>query len=233
LSHAVADSRDGVADARSPRPTVRIQDNIMARSERRLLNRLCVALPSWVEPDHLTALGVVGAAITAAGYVLANLSTGFFWLASLGLVVNWFGDSLDGSLARHRKKERPKYGFFLDHSVDAISSLLITVGLGFSPYVGMDAALFSLIGYLVVGIYVLLAHQVSGEFRLSFLGCGPTEMRIIIIAFNATMYFLGPINFAIWGRVFSLHGLSVGGLGAILIVVFVVNVLKTAAKLRT
>jgi phosphatidylglycerophosphate synthase len=236
LAQAITDSRGlVVADAKGAtlpfRPVIRIQDNLLARSERRLLDRLCRALPSWVEPDHLTAIGVAGAALTATGYVGANWSTSFFLVACLGLVVNWFGDSLDGSLARHRKRERPRYGFFLDHSVDAISSLIISVGLGFSPYVSMDVALFCLVGYLCLGIFVLLFNQVSGEFRLSFLSCGPTEIRLIMIAFTLTMFGLGRVDLTILGRPFSLHALSVGLLGSVLIALFVANVAKTARKL--
>ena len=102
-----------------------------------MLDGLCRRMPAWVTPDRLTALGFVGAAISGLGYVASNRSPLFLFLASLGMMVNWFGDSLDGSLARHRRIERPRYGYFLDHSIDAIDSLIFALGLGLSPYVGM------------------------------------------------------------------------------------------------
>jgi len=213
------------------RPPRRIQTNLLARSERQVLNALCEALPRWVTPDHLTALGIVGAVVTAIGYVASNWSPIFFFLASFGLVVQWFGDSLDGSLARYRKIERPRYGFFVDHSVDAASSLIIAIGLGASPYVGMDAALFVLAGYLSLGFFILLSHQVSGDFQLTFVNCGPTEMRLIVIGFNLSMYFLGPAIFTVFGHAMSLHAASVWLLGAVLVSVFMTNIFRTAREL--
>jgi archaetidylinositol phosphate synthase len=216
---------------KSFRPPRRIQTNLLARSERRVLNALCDSLPEWVTPDHLTALGVVGAVITAIGYFATNWSPLFFFLASFGLIVNWFGDSLDGSLARFRKIERPRYGFFVDHSVDAASSLIISVGLGMSLYVGMDAALFVLAGYLSLGFFILLSHQVSGDFQLTFLNCGPTEMRLIVIGFNLSMYVMGPARFMVLGHAVSLHAASVWLLGAVLVSIFMINIFKTAREL--
>jgi archaetidylinositol phosphate synthase len=217
--------------AKSFKAPKRVQENILARFERRLLDGFCRRLPAWVTPDHLTALGVIGAVITAAGYIASNVQPRFFFLASLGLIVNWFGDSLDGSLARYRKEERPRYGFFLDHSVDAISNLIVMVGLGFSPYVGMEVALFILVGYLLMTLYVFIFNQVSGEFRLSFLYCGPTELRLLAIWFNLMMYLLGPVPLSILGRAVSLHAVSVGVSGAVLVVLFTTNVYRTARDL--
>jgi archaetidylinositol phosphate synthase len=213
------------------RPGSRIQTSFLARGERKLLNRLCHSLPKWVTPDHLTAAGVIGAILTAAGYAASNLNPYFLFLASLGLIVNWFGDSLDGSLARYRKTERHRYGFFLDHSMDAVSNLIISVGLGLCPYVGMDAALFTLVGYLLLGVFVFLCNQVSGTFRLSFLGFGPTELRLVMVVFNLMMFILGPVTVHFNGRQISLHSVSVGTLGAILVGIFLVNVYRTATEL--
>jgi archaetidylinositol phosphate synthase len=165
------------------------------------------------------------------GYFGTNWRGEFFFLASFGLVVNWFGDSLDGSLARYRKKERPRYGFFVDHSVDAASSLIIAVGLGSSPYVGMDASLFVLAGYLSLGFFILLSHHISGDFRLTFMSCGPTEMRLIVIGFNLSMYLLGPVDLRIFGRTFSMHAGAVWLLGAVLVSLFMTNIYKTAREL--
>jgi archaetidylinositol phosphate synthase len=213
------------------RPTARIHKSFLAGGERDLLDRLCGRLPDWVTSDILTGVGVFGAIVTALGYVASNWRPGFLFLASFGLIINWFGDSLDGSLARFRSTERHSYGFFLDHSMDAVSNLIITVGLGLSPYVGMEAALFTLVGYLLLGLSVFLSSHVSGEFRLSFLGFGPTELRLVMVLFNVAMFLMGPVDLSIGGRIVSLHSMSVGTLGAVLIGLFLVNVYRTASNL--
>ena len=220
-----------VVGAAAFHPPARIQTSMLAPRERRLLDVLCHRLPDWVTPDLLTAIGVFGAVVAAAGYAASNLNPGFLFLASFGLIVNWFGDSLDGSLARYRQTERHRYGFFLDHSMDAFSNLIITVGLGLSPYVGMDVALFTLVGYLMLGVFVILSNHVSGAFRLSFLGFGPTELRLLLVFFNLMMFLLGPISLHVLGRVISLHSVSVGALGVVLVSLFLVNVYSTATEL--
>lgn len=102
-------------------PPVRIQQNILARGERRLLNWICPRLPGWVTPDQLTTLGFLGAVMVAMGYMLSWLGPAWLSLSVAGYVVHWFGDSLDGSLARWRRIERPSYGYFVDHSVDGLA----------------------------------------------------------------------------------------------------------------
>ena len=213
------------------RPPSRIQTSVLAGSEQKLLDWLCRRLPHWVTPDKLTATGVFGAALAAVGYAASNWNPIFLFLASLGLVINWFGDSLDGSLARHRDAERHRYGFFVDHSMDAVSIVVISVGLGLSPYVGMGAALFTLVGYLLLGLFVVLSNHVTGRFRLSFIGFGPTELRLMIIVFNSTLFVMGPVSVHFMGQVFSLHSASVGLIGVVLLSLFLVNVYRTATEL--
>jgi archaetidylinositol phosphate synthase len=209
----------------------RIQTNFLARRERQLLNVFCRALPAWVTPDRLTILGVMGSVITAIGYAAVNFHSAFYLLACLGLVVNWFGDSLDGSLARYRKIERPRYGYFVDHSTDVVSNFLIIGGLGLSPHIGMAAALFALAGYLALSIYVFLLNQVSGEFQLTFLNCGPTEIRLGIIAFNLALFFIGPTYLSLGGYTIALAPTGVGLLGGALAIIFVLSLYKTARDL--
>jgi phosphatidylglycerophosphate synthase len=214
------------------RSSDRIQTSILAGGERALLDRLCRLTPGWVTPDHLTAVGTLGAVLCGAGYVVSNWRPGFLFLASLGLLVNWFGDSLDGSLARHRKTERPRYGYFLDHSVDAINNLIFAVGLGLSPYVSIDAALFLLVSYYLLSMYVFLSNQVLGEFRLSFLHGGPTELRLVAIGFNLLIFVEGPLKVSFIGATVSLYTLLVGLEGAIFVAIFIYIVVRTAKKLR-
>ena len=125
-------------------PIERVQQNMLARGERWVLNRLCARMPRWVTPDMLTFTGMVGALAIFAGYAASNLGDGWLWLSIAGYVVHWFGDSLDGSLARFRRIERPRYGYFLDHSCDGLATLLILAGMGASPYIRMDVALVAL-----------------------------------------------------------------------------------------
>lgn len=183
----------------------RVQANIVAKIERKLLDWICERLPRWITPDHLTLCGACGAITVFSSYCLSRLDPAFFWLASFGSILHWFGDSLDGSLARYRHIERPKYGFFLDYSIDALCNLFIVSGLGFTLFVRMDVALFVLAGYYLLCIYVLLKHQVTGIFPLTFIGAGPTELRLGMIVINLSMYFFGKINLSIWDTTLSVY----------------------------
>jgi archaetidylinositol phosphate synthase len=114
---------------------------LLARVEAYALRSIAVRLPRWVLPDHLTALGVVAALGVGACYLLSNHSPAWLWAASALLVVHWLGDSLDGTLARVRRIERPRYGYYLDHLTDAFSTVVIGIGLGLSPYMLLATAL--------------------------------------------------------------------------------------------
>lgn len=183
----------------------RVQANVVAHRERQLLNWLCGKLPSWVTPDRLTLLGVFGAVLILASDALSRTQLLFLWLASFGFVIHWFGDSLDGSLARHRHIERPIYGYFLDHTVDAICNLMIMIGLGLTPHVRMDVALFALAGYYLLCMYVFINNHISGVFQLSFLGFGPTEIRLCLVAINTLMFFFGHAGIEVGTQFFSIY----------------------------
>jgi len=209
--------------------TVRIQENVLARHERRLLNWLCARMPRWVTPDLLTALGVVGAIMTFAGYAASNLAPAWLWLAIAGYFVQWFGDSMDGSLARFRRIERPSYGYFIDHSCDGLTTALIVWGIGTSPYVTMDVVMVALVGYLLLSIHAYLSARVLGEFKLSYLAAGPTELRFMLIGLTIAMMVLGS-GPGLFGWV-SGFDLFVGAIGAILMTLFVVQTLITGRRL--
>jgi phosphatidylglycerophosphate synthase len=157
---------------------------LLADPERRLLRWIAARLPRWVTSDQLTALGVLAATATAAAYAFSGLHPGWLWGASAALVVNWLGDSLDGTLARVRHAERPRYGYYLDHAVDAYATAAIGIGLGLSPYVSLGVALGLVIVYLALSINVYLESTVFGAFRLAYGRLGPTEVRLILIAAN-------------------------------------------------
>jgi phosphatidylglycerophosphate synthase len=139
--------------------------------EKRLLVWMAERLPAWVMPDTLTIVGVIGAFVTFGGYALSNLHPAYLWLATFGFVINWFGDSLDGTLARVRKIERPVYGFYVDHATDAFVEILIFLGVGVSPFVQFELACLALIGYFLLSVLVC---ALRGELR-SRTASGPTE----------------------------------------------------------
>lgn len=213
----------------TPQSLSRIQQNWLAAKERRLLNWLCARMPAWVTPDVLTTTGMVGAVMIFAGYVASNAAPQWLLIAILGYVVQWFGDSMDGSLARFRKIERPSYGYFIDHSCDGLATLLILAGIGLSPFVTMDVALIALAGYLLLSIHAFLSARVLGEFKLSYLSAGPTELRIMLIALTIMMMALGsgPGLFGSW----SGFDLFVGSVGSILILLFVGQTCVTGQRL--
>jgi archaetidylinositol phosphate synthase len=214
------------------RPPVRIQASLVSASERKLLDALCRRMPAWITPDRLTAIGALGMVVAAIGYVGSNWRPAFLFVASLGLAVNWFGDSLDGSLARFRCTERPRYGYFVDHSVDAFGFLVFAVGLGLSPYVGMPAALMLACGYFLLTISVLLSAQVNGAFLLSRAYFGPTELRLVTIAFNGAVYLFGPVDISVAGFDLSLWSCLVMLEAAAFVAVFATGVFAAARSLR-
>lgn len=209
----------------------RINDILLGPLERPALHWLAGHMPSWVTPDILTGIGILGAGITFAAYCLANLNIHFFWLASLGLVVNWFGDSLDGTLARFRHSERPRYGFFVDHTVDVFSEMLIVLGMGLSPLVRFDIACLALIGYLMLSVFVYVRTYVDGVFQISYGKIGPTEVRLIIILLNMLPFFAGPWRFEMAGYAFSLADVLVSGIAVALLLVFLVSSWRKAQEL--
>jgi phosphatidylglycerophosphate synthase len=160
---------------------------LLARPEARALEWIARRLPRSVMPDHLTLLGVVAAVGIAAAYALSNRDPVWLWAASCLLVVHWLGDSLDGTLARVRRSERPRYGYYLDHLVDAIATALIGIGLGLSPYMLLATGLVIVVAYLVLSINTYLETNVLGVFSLGYGRLGPTEARVALIVVNTLL----------------------------------------------
>jgi len=174
---------------------LRIQKSILAGPEKKALIWIAEHLPRWINPDSLTTIGFLGSVLAGAGYFLTNYGRGFLWLSSLGFVINWFGDSLDGTLARVRKIERPIYGFYIDHNMDAITALVICIGAGLSPYVSFSAVMLILAGYYLLSIFTYINVYLNEKFVISYYGFGPTELRLVIIILNSIFFFLpGEIN---------------------------------------
>jgi archaetidylinositol phosphate synthase len=166
---------------------------LLAVPEGRVLEWIARRLPGWVKPDHLTALGVVASIAVAAAYVLSNGDETWLWAASALLVVHWLGDSLDGTLARVRKSERPRYGYYLDHLVDAFATAAIGIGLGLSPYMLLAVGLAIVVAYLILSINTYLETHAFGVFTLGYGRFGPTEARLMLIAVN-TLLVLGIVG---------------------------------------
>ena len=160
---------------------------LLARPEARVLEWIARRLPRFVMPDHLTLLGVLAAVGIAAAYALSNRDPVWLWAASGLLVVHWLGDSLDGTLARVRRTERPRYGYYLDHLVDAIATALIGIGLGLSPYMLLATGLVIVVAYLVLSINTYLETNVLGVFSLGYGRLGPTEARLALIVVNTLL----------------------------------------------
>jgi phosphatidylglycerophosphate synthase len=170
---------------------VRFNESFVAERERQVLHASARRLPSVVTPDRLTMFGVFGALVVVAGYALSVRQTEWLWLANLGLVFHWLGDSLDGTLARVRRIERPRYGFYLDQVIDTLGNILIAVGVGLAPWIRMDLVLIVLALYQMLSIQVYVRAIVDHEFHLAVGRLGPTEMRLGILGLNCAVMFLG------------------------------------------
>ena len=201
----------------------------LARFEAWALPRMARALPAWVTPDHLTGLGLHASTLIAVAYVLTNRNENWLWAVNILLVVQWYGDSLDGTLARVRRIERPRYGYYLDHLTDAYSTLAIGLGLGFSPYMLLSVGLAISIGYLLLSINVYLETHVFGEFRLGHGLLGPTEARLLLMALNTLALLLTPMRFTLRGVTFTLFDV-IGVAGAL--GMFGILVTRAAGNLR-
>ena len=210
----------------------RLNPMLLGKLERPALKWLAAKTPAWVSPDFLTVIGFLGSVVVFVGYVLTNRHPAFLWLASLGFIINWLGDSLDGTVARYRNIERPKYGFFVDHTVDALDEMLVFLGLGLSPYVDFSLATLTLLGYMLMTVLAYITTIVSGVFRIAYISLGPTEMRVIAILCNTIIYFIGnpSVKLPIIGVV-GLYNIFVGCIAALLFGGYIVIMFLKAAEL--
>ena len=186
----------------------RIQTSVLNSLEKKVLVWLAERLPKWVTSDMMTYTGSLGAIIIAAGYILSSKNINFLWLASAGFVINWFGDSLDGTIARVRNQQRPKYGFFLDHNIDCLNEAAMFIGAGLSPLMHLNIALLLFVTYLMLSVYVYISAHLKGEFKLTYIKMGPTEFRLIAIIVNTLFIYISALrNFAgqvmLFGRPFT------------------------------
>src|SRR3954465_4097082 len=166
---------------------VRIQQSVLARPEKRFLIWMAERTPSWIHPDHLTIFGFVAQLMTGISYAFAVSSQLGLTGATVFLILNWFGDSMDGTLARVRQQQRPRYGFYVDHMIDSIGAVAMMGGLALSGSMHPVIAIGLLIGFLLLSIQSYLATYTMGEFHLSFWRFGPTELRILLATGNLAL----------------------------------------------
>jgi len=162
----------------------RVHNALTAKVEKRLLVWLAARIPKAIRPDHLTALALAGQILAGVAYALSSRDGRFLWLVNCFLLLNWFGDSLDGTLARIRNQQRPRYGFYVDHMADAFGALALMVGLGCSGYLHWEIAAGMLLCFYALSIESYLATYTTGRFHLSHGIFGPTEIRILLIVGN-------------------------------------------------
>jgi phosphatidylglycerophosphate synthase len=210
---------------------VRINDIFLGPLERPALQWLAAHVPAWVTPDTCTLVGVAGALITGVSYGLSNVHPGFLWLASLGFLLNWLGDSLDGTLARYRRMERPLYGYFVDHTTDMLCQVVILIGLGSTPFVSFSVAAFMLISYLLLSALVFLRTYVAGEFKISYGGWGPTESRAVAVVLNTIMYFLGVQYITAWRFSLNIYDVAVATIALVLFSFFITTAAREVRRL--
>ena len=212
---------------------VRIQTSVLNALEKKALVWLAERQPRWVTSDILTYLGTFGAVVIAVGYILSAWNINFLWLSSLGFVINWYGDSLDGTLARVRKTQRPVYGYYLDHTIDAINEVMIFVGVGLSGLMHLEIALLALVMYLLMTINVSINAHLKKEFKLTYASMGPTEFRIIMIMINTLFAVIRPLRefsheFALFGHEFTFSALDY--IGVVIIIVLALMHLTNVRK---
>lgn len=211
------------------KPAARRQQSLLAPLEKRTLIWFAERMPGWVGPDSLTLLGFAAMIAAGACYYLARDHAEALFAVIVCLAINWFGDSLDGTLARYRQKQRPRYGFYVDHIVDVFGTLCLLGGLGLSGYMSGTVAMGLLIAYFILSIEIYLATYTLGVFKLNFGWWGPTELRILLAMGNIALYFKPRVTIS--GTSYLLC--DVGGAAAIAGIGFlaIFNTVRNTARL--
>jgi phosphatidylglycerophosphate synthase len=207
-----------------PKPfqsATRVQASIVTSAEKKALAWFAARMPGWVGSDHLTVLGFAAQIMVGVSYALSRYNRIWLLWGILFLVLNWFGDSLDGTIARYRNRQRPRYGFYVDHVIDAIGTTVLCVGLAFSGLMTPLIAAALLVAFLLLAIEVYLATYTIGKFNLAFFHLGPTELRILLAIGNIVIFVHGPYSH-IAGHTFLLFdiGAACGIVGMVFIFLF-------------
>jgi phosphatidylglycerophosphate synthase len=211
----------------------RILSSVLAPAERRVLRYLALRMPPRVNSDHLTALALVAMAGAGLSFWLSSVTSVGLWLVTVCLALNWFGDSLDGTLARVRQHQRPRYGYYVDHVVDAAGAMFLFGGLALSGYMHPLVAMGLLVAYLVMSVEIYLSAHVLGEFRITYFQMGPTELRILLAI--GSLWLMVKPNVILFGHTYRLF--DVGGIAGIVglgftVLVTVIRHTRTLYKLE-
>jgi phosphatidylglycerophosphate synthase len=212
----------------------RVQESWVSAAEKRALLWLAARTPEAIGPDHLTLLGLAAQIAAGICYVLAARNQYALLAVIACLAVNWLGDSLDGTLARVRQRQRPRYGFYVDHMVDSFGALALMGGLALSGYMHPWIAIALLIGFLMLSIQSYLATHALGEFRLSFWRFGPTELRILLAVGNLALLWKPRAHF-LGGeyKLFDIGGtIGLAGMAAMLLVFTAQNTIRLCREER-
>ncbi|NLZ25939.1 MAG: hypothetical protein GX884_00005, partial [Chloroflexi bacterium] len=220
----------------------RTNDILLGPLERPALAFFAKHMPMWINSDMLTLFALFGAALIGVAYFLAGRAgdlrgNGYLFLVNLGLFIHWFGDSLDGTLARYRHHERPNYGYYTDHALDGLSSLMIFLGIGLSGIADFKVTMITLAAWLLAMMQVYLKTHATGVFEMTSIKIGPTEIRVLLAILNTIIYFTGagkPL------AVLELQGMTINfTLGTIvlavlaiaLLIYYIYQVITTGSKL--
>ena len=204
---------------------------LLAVPEKKLLQAIARRVPRHWRPNDFTLLGVCSATAAGVAYALAAQHPAWLWVASAFLVMQWLGDSLDGTLARVRKTERPRYGYYLDHVTDAYSTAVIGIGLGLSHYVHLGLALGLVVIYLVMSINVYLETQALGTFKLGYGLLGPTEVRLLLIAANTGLALHREVPGSAWPTIATIANAVVALLLLVMVGLLVARFARNVALL--
>ncbi len=208
-----------------------INTGLTAHAEEKAKEWICPRIPQWVNSDMLTVLGFLSSFIIAAGFILGFANRWYLLLVIIGLILNWFGDSFDGSLARYRHKTRPNYGYYIDHITDGLTITVLGLGLGLSGFVRVEIALAFIIMYLMLMMHVELVTYVENEFKYSFGLFGPTEFRIIGILLAVVMFFIPVKYFDIWGYTLTQYDLFATFAVVVMFIILISSIVSKGVEL--
>jgi archaetidylinositol phosphate synthase len=208
-------------------PLKRLQESILAKYERQVLFYLAARLPQFITPDKLSLLGLLAMLLAGVAYYASRNNSAYLHVVNLGLLLNWFGDSLDGTLARYRNRQRPRYGYYVDHMIDTMGMAALMIGLVASGYMSERVASILLVVYFMLAINSYLAAYSLGVFSISFAKFSPTELRILLAIGNLVLIYHPHATIA--GHKYLLY--DVGGviasigMGVILAVTTIQNII--------
>jgi phosphatidylglycerophosphate synthase len=206
-----------------------VQSSLLAGVEKRLLVWMAQRMPRRINSDHLSLLGLLSMVGAGVFYWLSGSSPGWLWMVNLMILLNWAGDSLDGTLARVRNRQRPRYGFYVDHVIDVVSATFLLSGLGLSGYMRPGVASALLVAFLLLSVEAYLATYTMGTFRMSHGPFGPTELRLLLIVGNCVLF--TRTEAILFGQRFLLFDLG-GATGAIgMLLLFAWTAIRNTAAL--